>query len=545
MQYKQIISEHVLGMNEKHAHSVSMIMENTSASNAGAYMPVAFPIIKRVYNDIVTKHMVSYKEIDKPHTRIVYFVPKVTSRIDDEGTFKHPSPHSDYFNECVGANCPKEFSDSCKSYYDQLYNDEFFDQTKGAYNVITATGEPFSFDSDGCIVDYSGETQNDGSIRKIKFSVGGLQTPQLKNLLPINGSRGVEVNVEEFLSTFKVVNIGSPINDLHGELMYATGDEVQFSFVAQKYAQTISNYNELCSPDGELLIELDLTKPITATGEDITIDGYIGIDPSTDVSANFAFSWKRYLSTEFSPNISETSYDARWADLSVVDRKSRANYSIELEQDLKAYYDKTATDELKETTAQQIALEIDREILRDLKAVAPFFLRHDYYGWRNSTVFNNQITWNQQLLIKIDEISAGIGKSTGCGGANWIVFSPETFAAIASLSNFVPFEIDEEYEQINGIKRVGTLNGLYTVYFDGMSKPNDILIGYKPKGLINPGYLLSPYSIAQPLGPAIDPATLQPTLGFMSRYAKKVIQSRMYGRIYVDNIPVFDTRPLR
>jgi len=210
--------------------------------------------------------------------------------------------------------------------------------------------------------------------------------------------------------------------------------------------------------------------------------------------------------------------------------------------DLQAYQNINANKEFINSMSQQIALEIDREILLDLKNAAPWALRFDYLGWQNTTQTYNQELWNKKLFDKINEVSAQIHKTTNCGGANWVVLSPEASALFPNLSILREGETLTEKDRYNiGLKRVGTLGGRYDVFIDAFAKPNDILIGFKPESLTNVGYIYAPYVLAQPSVPVMNPNNFSINQMLMTRYAKKFTNSKMYGKIYVDNIPTFNT----
>ena len=120
-------------------------------------------------------------------------------------------------------------------------------------------------------------------------------------------------------------------------------------------------------------------------------------------------------------------------------RKLRATWSPELAQDVSAFHNIDAEAELTAILSEQIAAEIDREILRDLRKGAPWQARWDVNGWRRMATFSTNYTqkdWNQELMTKINQISAQIHKSTLRGGANFIVVSSEISALFDNLEYF-------------------------------------------------------------------------------------------------------------
>ncbi len=125
--------------------------------------------------------------------------------------------------------------------------------------------------------------------------------------------------------------------------------------------------------------------------------------------------------------------------VSVTERKLRAQWSPELAQDVAAFHNIDAEAELTALLSEQVAAEIDREILRDLRKGASWNLRWNYNGWKqlgNNAVPYTQKDWNQTLITAINQISAQIHKSTLRGGANWIVVSSEVSAVFDDLEYF-------------------------------------------------------------------------------------------------------------
>jgi hypothetical protein len=198
--------------------------------------------------------------------------------------------------------------------------------------------------------------------------------------------------------------------------------------------------------------------------------------------------------------------------------------------------------------SEQVAAEIDREILRDLRKGAAWQLRWDYNGWRriSQTTSYTQKDWNQTLITAINQLSAQIHKSTLRGGANWIVVSSEVSAIFDDLEYFHVSNAAPDQDQYNmGIERVGTLSGRYQVYRDPYFPANQVLIGHKGTSLLDTGYIYAPYVPLQLTPTMYNPFNFTPIKGIMTRYAKKMVNNRFYGRITVDGVRTFDLRELR
>jgi hypothetical protein len=92
-----------------------------------------------------------------------------------------------------------------------------------------------------------------------------------------------------------------------------------------------------------------------------------------------------------------------------------------------------------------------------------------------------------------------------------------------------------------GIEKVGTLSGRYQVYRDPYAPANTILIGHRGDSILAAGYIYSPY-LPLTLTPVMyNPFDFKPIRGIYSRYAKKFIMNRFYGKIIVDGLTAFTT----
>ena len=149
----------------------------------------------------------------------------------------------------------------------------------------------------------------------------------------------------------------------------------QHSQVQVQVVNTIT----ICSADGIIYLELDTATP-AAIGSTTSIDGYTGTTFSAQPTVTAH--WRRYETLEFEDAIGEVSFDLDAVTVSVTERKLRAQWSPELAQDVSAFHNIDAEAELTALLSEQVAAEIDREILRDLRKGAAWSLRWDYNGWK-------------------------------------------------------------------------------------------------------------------------------------------------------------------
>ena len=444
-----------------------------------------------------------------------------------------------------------------KSLYDLFYNDFLYDNSKGKVTIKVGEAVP-AFLTPGGMRPFSAVSDNvqnyfksgyDGTVRNIILEIDGFSS---FNASKLTGPDGNEMDTEEFLASLKVITqkeiaaANAPGSDTVQTSAFRKYEAVPFRVVTQKYGKGIVEYGAACDAEGKMYLELDLAKPVVQQGA--TLDGYIGVDAAQlnaeatkeGMASLFKIAWAQYDSLEFETEIGEVSFKLDSVTVSVVERKLRATWSPELTQDVSAFHNIDAEAELTAILSEQIAAEIDREILRDLRKGAPWQARWDVNGWRRMAAFSTNYTqkdWNQELFTKINQISAQIHKSTLRGGANFIVVSSEISALFDNLEFFHVTDASAESDQYNmGIEKIGSLSGRYQVYRDPYAPHWSIIIGHKGKSLLDTGYIYAPYVPMQLTPTMYNPFNFAPIKGIMTRYAKKMVNNRFYGHLRVDGL---------
>jgi hypothetical protein len=187
--------------------------------------------------------------------------------------------------------------------------------------------------------------------------------------------------------------------------------------------------------------------------------------------------------------------------------------------------------------------------LKDLRKASPWQLKWDYNGWRRQAGFSTNYTqkdWNQTLMTKINQISAQIHKATLRGGANFIVVSTEISAVLNDLEYFHVSDANAEAVTYSmGIEKVGSLQGRYEVFVDPYSPHWSLIMGHKGDSLLDTGYIYAPY-VPMQLTPTIyNTANFAPVKGIITRYAKKMVNSRYYGGIICNGLQTWNIDELR
>lgn len=544
-----------------------LLGEATASDNSGSFETVVFPLIRRVFSKLLANDIVSVQAMNLPIGKLFFILPVTSQReegINDAGeiTGSHKGLMGyERTNRNTGEvekrfYLPDDVVNSGatvvqfmeKSLYDLFYNDFLFDQSKGkvtihvggaAAVVMTAGGiSPVT----GTLETYA--QHNDGTVRNLMLEVSGFSS---YNAGKLTGPDGNEMDTETFLASLKVVT-KTAIAAVSGTAAFAMLENVPFRVVTQKYGKGIVEYGTPCDAQGKMYIEVDLAKPANGTE-----DGYTGVAPASlsGLTANAAFeiAWAQYDSLELETEIGEVSFKLDSVTVSVEERKLRATWSPELSQDVSAFHNIDAETELTAILSEQIAGEIDREILRDLRKAAPWQARFDVNGWRRISGFSTNYTqkdWNQELITKVNQISAQIHKSTLRGGANFIVVSAEISALLNNLEYFHVTDASADQDSYNmGIERVGSLQGRYQVYVDPYSPAYSLIVGHKGKSMLDTGYIYAPY-VPMVLTPTMyNPMNFAPVKGIMTRFAKKVVNNRYYGHVRVDGLTTWSTNELR
>ena len=554
------IKENICQMYENEAKH--LIREATSSNSSGSFETVVFPMIRRVFSKLLANDIVSVQAMNLPIGKLFFIIPVTSQRVegvDESGNTtlshaglmgynrtnknKNGKQEARYYlpDEVVNAGAKVvEFYET--SLYDLFYDDFLFDNSKGKVTLKMATATPVILKGKSrkagahmeaaSVATYP--THNDGTLHNIMLEVKGFNS---FNAGKLTGPDGNEMDTEEFLASMKVFT-PSAITSVSGSTTFEAGEEIPFNVVTQKYGKGIVEYGGITDVEGKMYIELDLTKP--ATGAE---DGYIGVAASALNGINLMVGWAQYDSLELETEIGEVSFKLDSVTVSAVPRKLRATWSPELSQDVAAFHNLDAEAELTQMLSEQVAGEIDREILRDLRKVAPWSGRWDKNGWKRDAKLSTNYTqkdWNQELMTVINEISAMIQKSTLRGSANFVVVSSEINAVLNNLEYFHVTDASAEQDTYNmGIERVGSLQGRYQVYVDPYAPAWSIIVGHKGKSLLDTGYIYAPY-VPMALTPTMyNPENFAPVKGIMTRYAKKCVNNRYFGHIRVDGLRIY------
>jgi len=213
---------------------------------------------------------------------------------------------------------------------------------------------------------------------------------------------------------------------------------------------------------------------------------------------------------------------------STVTAKSRAlkaEYSLELAQDLKAIHGLDAETELANILSTEILAEINREVIHTINSQAKlgaqtsniavpgvFDLSSDADGRWSAEKFKG-------LVIQLDREANVIAKETRRGKGNVVICSSDVATALAAsgMLDYTPamntgLQVDD-----TGNTFAGTLNGRTKVYIDPYASSDYITVGYKGSNPYDAGIFYCPYVPLQ-MVKAVGENDFQPRIGFKTRY---------------------------
>lgn len=314
-----------------------------------------------------------------------------------------------------------------------------------------------------------------------------------------------------------------------------------------------------------------------------TVGGQIASFPSSTTLTQFVVSAGERMGTTGNPDIPELTFNIQQQAVITSTRKFRALWTIEATQDLRAYHSIDLERELTDLLGKEMALEIDRELIEDLRMIA--YDATDISGFNRSNLMlgntNNFGQWvgnggnfspgswtydqaglatnpsgtyenvffvdfattalgmaprhvgevYSNLLAAVNFVSQDIYKTTWRGGATFIITSPFVAAILQSAAKLEGGIATNEAGQLGAnIVYKGKWLGQYDVYVDPLYPDDEMLLGYKGASNFDAGYFYAPYIPMQLLPTIHDPNSFQPRKGIMTRYGKACVapESRFY-----------------
>jgi len=227
-------------------------------------------------------------------------------------------------------------------------------------------------------------------------------------------------------------------------------------------------------------------------------------------------------------HFNEMAFSIEKVTVTAKSRALKAEYSLELAQDLKAIHGLNAEAELANILSSEILAEINREVIRTIYKTAE---AGSQVNVANNGFFNLDVDSNGRwsvekfkgLLFNIERDANRIAQRTRRGKGNIILTSADVASALtmAGVLDYTPalnanLQVDD-----TGNTFAGTINGKYRVYIDPFSANSAAnqyyVVGYKGSSPYDAGLFYCPYVPLQMVR-AVGENTFQPKIGFKTRY---------------------------
>lgn len=537
------------------------LLRESSAMAQGdveGFAAVAFPIVRRVFGGLIANELVSVQPMSLP-TGLIFFMDFqfTNTRLGRGANSEDGLFDSVYGGGVVGNQVTGGVSLTGSSAESSFYNlNNGYSSPTGSVTitaaqlVIAASGTAGSNPSDwvgGTATGY-GTTYGSLGDRLVRYDpdVSGSTVVVASVAKSVFGG---QLNVKDLVG-IAMANVGGATTS-----QTASYGSLQINHARRLTVEDPNNSSRYLlvfhTPTVTPAAGRDSVAPVL---EDILQEGLMTASyPITDnfVAGGAAGSLVGQQLWDFEDNINIPEIDMKVDSISVtaVTKKLKTKWTPELSQDLSAFHNVDAEVELTSMLSEQIALEIDREILEDLVKGAT---AGTYYWSRSPGLFVNRTTglevgattaapeftgnvsmWYETLIETINDVSAQIHRKTLRGGATFIVCGPETANILEFTSGFRASVTHTDEKGEIGAVKVGSISKKWDVYVDPYFPRNLVLVGRKGSSFLESGFCFSPYVPLQVTPTILDPESFAPRKAVMTRYAKKMIRPDFYGLVVI------------
>ena len=266
----------------------------------------------------------------------------------------------------------------------------------------------------------------------------------------------------------------------------------------------------------------------TQTADDTGLAGLANVDSAGAVptfGGGMSTANAEQLGTTGESAFAEMGFTIEKATVTAKSRALKAEYTLELAQDLKAIHGLDAETELANILSTEILAEINREVIRTINSRAKtgfttsnatksgiFNLASDADGRWSAEKFKG-------LVVQLDREANAIAKETRRGKGNVVICSSDVATALSAsgMLDYTPAMNTALNVDDTGNTFAGTLNGRMKVYIDPYATADYITVGYKGTNPYDAGIFYCPY-VPLTMVRAVGEDTFQPKIGFKTRY---------------------------
>jgi hypothetical protein len=292
-----------------------------------------------------------------------------------------------------------------------------------------------------------------------------------------------------------------------------TGDETFYNEVNTAFSTVASGANTFGNKFVGTIPGATNTSPLTAVN-------------TYNTGAGMSTAQAEALGTYQNTDFAQMAFSIEKVTVTANTRALKAEYTMELAQDLKAIHGLDAETELANILSAEILAEINREVVRTINITAEagaqdntttagvFDLDTDSNGRWSVEKFKG-------LMFQLEREANQIAKQTRRGKGNIVICSSDVASALqmAGVLDYAP-ALNSNNLQVDdtGNTFAGVLNGRLRVYIDPYALGGNYLtVGYKGSSAFDAGLFYCPYVPLQMVR-AVDPTSFQPKIGFKTRY---------------------------
>ena len=565
------------GMARLLENQASQLLKEASSMAAGdveGFASVAFPIVRRVFGGLLANDLVSVQPMSLP-SGLIFFLDFTY----EDGRMGPDAGDSIYGGGVVGKNLVSGASDITEdgggfynlanAYSHATGSTLVAEQTDANPNALLANemGDSITAGtvllSAGTAVSSLSEAQKK-AIRYDADILGGESTDLVGLVVVRVAAADLRVMNFDALSACTLIDEGD--GESADETSFGTDAKIIRRLTHRGFRNATGSAAIEAGTVDAGFISFYVTAPSTTTIEAATSNTYLSYPVKDDFLASDALGSVRgdanWPLEEPSPStgnntggrdgkqtIAEIDIKVDSIAVTAMTKKLKAKWSPELGQDLNAYHNLDAEVELTQILSEQIALEIDREILNDLVQGAK---AGTYYWSRAPGLFVNRQTgaelgaasaapdftgtvseWYETLVETINDVSAQIHRKTLRGGANFLVTSPEVANILEFTAGFRANVTHDADKGTVGAVNVGSVSRKFDVHVDPYFPRNLVLVGRKGGSFLESGYVYAPYVPLQVTPTIFGTEDFVPRKGVMTRYAKKMVRPDMYGLVVV------------
>lgn len=515
--------------NQKNQMKRQVLLETTSvaAGDIQGFAAVAMPIIRRVFGNLIgASEVVSVQSLDQPVGLI--FVLDFTAGTN-KGGMGLAQNTSIYGGGRVGAQILSGIDLDGANAETGFYNlNQGYTQATGSASVNFA---PLGIIASGTV---GGLDNTLDKYCRFDEDLSG----SFVAVLTASKSAFPQLNEKSYASITDVSTVsGTLIKRLTQEW---TLDRTKVLLVYS--GATIGNLNELTNTAAARTIKYPIYDDFQPVGGVLSA-----------ITGDPAWGFEFDGSTGQNAEIPEIDLKVEAFNIQTNTRMLKAKWTAQVSQDLAAWQNMDAEVELTSVLSEQVAMEIDMEVLRDLIEGAKATVR---YWSRRPGRFVNPLTgevlpasltgdftgivaeWYQTLIERVNDVSAVIARKVLRGGATFLVCSPEVQSILESTNQwFAATTVGESDKGTAGLVKQGSVSKKWDVLVSPYFLRNVLLVGRKGSSNLETGYVYAPYvpMITSPTIPNPDNLFVY-NKGVMTRYGKKMIRPDMYALVICLNL---------